>query len=151
MSYSGKSNNKNIIYFNDYRITLFNEYCFRIEKDCNKKFNDSKTQLILNRFFDDVVFQSKIDKNLFEIKFYSYNLIYDFTINKFILIYKDKKYEIKDYKDSIGGTYVTVDRMDGEKLIYGEKNEYVNGLISECGIYCLHDEDSSLLDEQDEI
>lgn len=151
MNYSGKSNDKNIIYFNDYRITLFNEYCFRIEKDCNKKFNDSKTQLILNRFFDDVVFKSKIDKNLFEIKFYSYDLIYDFSIDKFILIYKDKKYEIKDYKDSIGGTYVTVDRMDGEKLIYGEKNEYVNGLISECGIYCLHDEDSSLLDEQNDI
>lgn len=43
MGYSGKSNDKNIIYFNDYRITLFNEYCFRIEKDSNKKFNDSKT------------------------------------------------------------------------------------------------------------
>lgn len=152
MIYNKKTNLNNVIYFKDYRISLYNEYSFRIEKDANKKFNDEKTQLIINRYFKDLNFKIlENSENNFRISFYDYILFYNELNEKFYLKYKDIDRELKNSDDSLGGTYVTVDMMDGDKYLGKGKNEYVNGLITKSGIYLLHDEKSNLLDDNDDI
>lgn len=54
LEYNPKANPNNIIQGKNYRITLLTSKLVRLEYSKNNKFEDSRTKMVLNRYFDDV-------------------------------------------------------------------------------------------------
>lgn len=150
MNISPLTNKNNVVFYKSLRITIFNECAIRIEKDSSKKWCDEKTQFAINRNFEDFSLATKEKENHIVLFFKGFEVhIYE-EIEKSFILKDEKKIKLLGNK-SIGGTYITVDGMDGEKLMYGKRPEFVEGILTYEGVFTVFDQNSYLLDKDDNI
>lgn len=147
----GKANEDNIIYYNDYRITILKNNLIRIEKSSNKIFNDSPTQLALFRNFEKVDFIYEINNDILQVFLDKYTLYFNGDLTTSYIVYDGVKlYLNNDY--NLGGTYGTVDGMDGDKILCAVGNRTIGfGVCSTNGVALIDDKDSYCFNDEFEF
>lgn len=146
MIFSSLTNEKSIVYFCEYRISVLKKGIIRIEKS-ETNFNDYPTQIVLNRNFEFVEFNFKISENEIKISMVDYELVFNGNLDELYVIYKGNKIFL-DKSLNMGGTYETVDGMDGEKqTLKGINYQIGDGLCSKNGLSVIDDSNSYCFDE----
>ena len=149
MKTSPLCNPKSIIYYQDWRIEILKNRLIRFEKG-DGNFNDYPTQIVLNRFFDEVNFTYKIENELI-IVFDYYEIHFNGDIDSSFIIYRNKKLFLNN-DFNLKGTYSTVDGMDGERYVYNDDKGTIRdiglGVCSTNGVALLDDRDSYCFDEK---
>jgi len=147
MKVNPKTNPNNIIYFKDYRISVLKEGVIRVEKS-DDEFNDYPTQKVLNRNFEQVYYSYAINDEFLEVILRNYKFIFNGNIDDFIILYNGDEIKLNK-RNNLGGTYETVDGMDGDRQTYagGINYEIGDGICSKDGLAVLNDEDSYCFDE----
>ncbi len=141
-----KTPKTNLIFSDDYRISILTEGLIRIEKDSKKSFNDEPTQLAWYRDFSFKDFKVIKDDNYLKIQFQNYEFIFNGDIDNSYILYKDKKIKL-DNSQNLMGTYGTVDGMNGEKIIDGGGNRKIGyGVCSRNGVAVIDDTESYCFD-----
>lgn len=144
------TNKESIIYFNNWRISILKKGIIRLEKSDNE-FNDKPTQIIINRYFEKVNFKVENDENNIRIIMENYSLFFNGDIDKSYIVYKNKKLPLNN-KYNLGGTYSTVDGMDGEKYIFNDGRRKIReidiGVCSKNGVAIIDDSNSYCFDEK---
>ena len=145
------ANEKNIVLFSDYRITVLADRLFRVEKDAQKIFTDQATQSVWFRDLGEVEFTVKTFADRVEVTTKAVKLVVNNDYEKsFIVIDKKKKKLSND--GNLLGTYRTLDGFDGDIYTYdknGErftKIEFENGVCSKTGVAVLDDKKGLILD-----
>ena len=137
-----------------YRFTVITDSLVRMEYSKRGVFEDRKTQLVTDRFTDEVDFQVKESEELVEIITKSFHLCYmkekPFAPEH---MYVDARYSFTDYANrwyfgqhipTLKGSLRTIDEVDGEA-------ELEEGIIAKCGYAALDDSDSFVFDEENRI
>ena len=118
------TNLESCVYFKDWRISILKENIIRLEKN-NKKFNDLPTQIVINRYFDKVQYDVEETNVGISIKLANYTLVFNGDIDSSYILYNNEKILLNN-NHNLGGTYSTVDGMDGERYVYqGEKGSII--------------------------
>ena len=144
----GKTKSENIIFYKDFRISVLKEGIIRIEKDLNHLFNDAPTQKVLYRNFKPNNFSHRIVGEYLVVENKRFSLHFNGNLSESYILYKDQKIQLNN-QYNLGGTYETVDGMDGEVQVYTNKKinyEIKDGICSKNGIALLNDEDSYCFD-----
>ena len=141
------ANEKNIIFHKEYRITILLDGVIRIEKSQNGEFNNFPTQKVLNRNFETINFSVEHQDNYLIICLSNYSLFFNGNITESYILYNSEKI-LLDNSQNLGGTYETVDGMDGEiQTIPGVNYKIGNGICSKNGLAILEDTDSYCFNE----
>ena len=153
------ANPKNVVLFNNYRITVLSQRLFRIENDPTLKFCDFATQNVWFRDMQKNQFSVKKEKLFCKIKtsYLSLYLYNDFK--KSYVTFNDGKNVKIDNRQNLLGTYRTLDRCEGnicfrfthEGTFIDGKVELDYGVCSKNGVAVMDDSNSLLLGENGEI
>ncbi len=143
------TNKNNILYFRNWRISILKEGIIRLEQN-NNEFNDYPTQIVINRYFDDIDYKIEHEKNYIKIFIKDYILFFNGNIEESYILYKKQKLLLNnDY--NLGGTYSTVDGMDGEKYIFNDDKKSIRdigiGVCSKNGVAVIDDSNSYCFDQ----
>ena len=148
MEKNALTNVENIVLFKDFRISVLKDGIIRIEKDTQHKFNDFPTQKVLYRNFKKVAYSSYIIDEYLVIELRKYKLYFNGILEESYILYKDEKIAL-DNICNLGGTYETVDGMDGEvQTIPGVNYQIGLGICSTNGVAILDDSDSYCFDDE---
>lgn len=144
-----KTNKECCYFFKEWRISILKNNIIRLEKS-DKYFNELPTQIVVNRYFEKPNFTLEEDKNSIKFIFNSYTFIFNGNLETSYIIYNNEKLLLNnDY--NLGGTYSTVDGMDGERYVYqGDKGiirEIGLSVCSKNGIAIIDDSNSYCFDE----
>ena len=107
------ANEKNIVFFWDYRVTVLDNGLFRIERSDSGSFNDRATQSIWFRNMPPQSFSVKKQEELISIKTDSAELLLHKNFSNSRIIINGISLPI-DNTDNLFGTNRTLDRFDGE-------------------------------------
>ena len=131
---------KNIVFFNDYRITVLADRLFRIEKDGDKLFCDKATQSIWYRNAKPQEFKVKKFDDKVEITTSKVKLVVNAEYDKSYAVVDGKKKKLTN-DGNLLGTYRTLDGYDGEYNTYNDlkKIELEKGVCSKTGVAVLDD------------
>ena len=142
------TNIENVIYFKNFRVSILKNNLIRIEKSNSNTFNDDATQLALFRNFKKVNFTYEICENELVVNLSNYSLYFNGILENSYIYYKNKKlYLNNDY--NLGGTYGTVDGMDGDKIVTAGGNRSIGyGVCSTNGVAIIDDSDSYCFDDE---
>ena len=144
---NAQTNSGNIILFKDFRISVLKSGIIRIEKDPNQKFNDYPTQKVLYRNFKKVAFSSSVMDDFLVIELMKYKLFFNGDIEQSYILYNNEKLALNNIHN-LGGTYETVDGMDGDvQTIPGVNYQIGLGICSSNGVALLEDTDAYCFDE----
>ncbi len=147
---------KNIIYWNDYRITVLQSRLFRLEKSENKIFRDKATQTVWFRDMPEQKFSvSKNDEEII-VDSVDCRLIVRKDRDLCRIILDGKEYHIDNSLnlkgtcrtlDCYNGKYLSKVVVNGKEIDPHKKIELGNGVCSKNGIATFNDENSLSLDE----
>ena len=144
------ANDKNIVLFGDYRITVLSDRLFRIEKDADKIFCDDATQSVWYRNADAQNFKVKKFEDKIEVTTAKVKLVVNKDYDKSYCVVDGKKKKLSN-KGNLLGTYRTLDFCRGPyELINsstGEEKEITlgYGVCSRTGVAILDDVKSLVL------
>lgn len=141
---------KNIVLGDYFRFTLITNKLIRLEYSESGKFEDSPTQIVLNRDFGEVDYELIKKEDHLEIITDYFHLYYKYGPFSSSNLYIDVKYNFSNYHnrwhygsvpETLKGTTRTLDFVDGAI-------ELEEGIISKNGFALLDDSNSFLLDEK---
>ena len=129
------ANEKNIVFFNDYRITVLADRLFRIEKDSEKLFCDKATQSIWYRNVDAQDFKVKKFLGKVEITTSKVKLVVNAEYDKSYAVVDGKKKKLSN-NGNLLGTYRTLDGYDGDRFTHDNLRPITleNGVCSKTGV-----------------
>lgn len=152
-----KADQKNMVYWLDYRVTVLTDRLFRIEKSPNLKFRDAATQTIWHRNTEPQKFEMTGDQA---------HAVIETPVCRLVL-YKDRAQcyvEIGDIRRSLNnhgnllGTYRTLDNCNGDThfrpWVQGDEPYQIQlekGVCSKTGLAILDDSNSLTLAENGEV
>lgn len=150
-----KANEKNFVYYGNYRVTVLGDKLFRLEQSEKKKFRDSATQAV---WFRNMPAQDFVVKNYLSyiiIKTKDCSLILHKELEK-VCVEINKEKHLLDNKGNLLGTYRTLDRCDGDFCCRDnpEGNYTIQlgaGVCSKTGIAVLDDSESLSLDNDGQV
>lgn len=141
MNFNSKTNKENIIRFKNFRISVLKQGVIRIEKS-DKEFNDYPTQMVLFRNFNSNEFEYETSDDEITIHMINYDLVFNGNVDESFVVYKGIKI-LFDRSYNLGGTYETVDGMDGEiQTLKGINYQIGDGVCSKNGLVYLDDSNS---------
>lgn len=146
-----KTNYDNFIFYKDYRISILKNNLIRIEKDNKKVFNDNPTQIVLFRNFPKVNYNYEISENEIIIKLDGYELYFNGVKEESYILYNKQKLFLNN-NENLGGTFSTVDQMDGNVYkgsldVMPETRKVGLGVLSKNGVSIIDDTNSYCFDE----
>ncbi len=146
MKFNQFMNPNSIILFNGFRIGVLKKGIIRIEKS-DVGFNDYPTQKVMNRYFKKVDFKYFLENDYIVIKMKDYSLYFNSKLEESYILYGENKLALNN-DFNLGGTYETVDGMDGDvKTNPYSNNEIKEGICSKNGVAVLDDSESYCFDE----
>ena len=110
------ANEKNIVLYGDYRITVLSDRLFRIEKDSEKVFCDEATQSVWYRNAKPQEFEVKKFSGKVEITTSKVKLVVNSDYEKSYCVVDGKKKKLSN-KGNLLGTYRTLDFCRGGILL----------------------------------
>ena len=133
------ANEKNIVFFGDYRVTVLDNGLFRIERSDSGSFNDRATQSIWFRNMPPQSFSVKKQEELISIKTDSAELLLHKNFSDSRIIINGISLPI-DNTDNLLGTNRTLDRFDGEfHIIDKTRLTLESGVCSRSGVAVIDD------------
>ncbi|WP_368646242.1 TIM-barrel domain-containing protein [Alkalibacterium putridalgicola] len=145
---------KSIVQGERYRFTVITDKLIRMEFSEEGIFEDRSTQIVINRFTDDVDFEVKDSENMVEILTDAFHLCYmkeeAFAPHN---LFVDARYRFTEYSNrwyygqyipTLKGSLRTVDEVDGEA-------ELEESIISKAGYAVLDDSNSFIFNQDDTI
>ena len=145
------ANEKNVIRYSNYRITVLTDRLIRVEKDSRGIFNDNPTLSVWYRNLAPVDYKINKNKTTVQIITGSRVFIIDETFEKSCVLIDGKKKKITN-KGNLKGTYRTLDCFDGDKYYYGgEKINLGFGVCSRTGVAVIDDTKSLILDKDGKV
>ena len=140
-----KASPENILYFDNYRITVLDGGLFRIEKNEKRHFNDRATQHIWHRNMSPVPFNSSQSGSSITVSTDRASLTVCQNFEESFVTLQGKKLSI-DNTENLLGTYRTLDCYDGEYNIRdGIRLKLENGVCSKNGVAVIDDTDALVL------
>lgn len=147
MKVNPTTNIENIVLFKNWRISVLKKGIIRLEKSLNNTFNDAPTQQVINRNFRSVNFTTNFKDDYLVIELANYSLFFNGNIDESYILYKEKKIALNN-ECNLGGTYETVDGMDGEiQTIKGVNYQIGLGICATNGLAILDDSNSYCFDD----
>ncbi|MBR4014491.1 MAG: alpha-xylosidase [Clostridia bacterium] len=148
---SPKANQQNIVFFENYRITVLGECLFRIESDSSLRFNDSATQQVWFRNIKPQSFSYEYGENQITIITNKVTLTININLENSYVIINGKKIPLRN-DENLLGTSRTLDCYDGKVSIRdGTLLKLENGVCSKSGVALLDDTHSLRLDDDGNI
>ncbi len=152
------ANCKNIIFWQDYRVTVLTDRLFRIEKNNEKIFRDDATQVVWFRNTKPQAFTIYENQDGFFIKTERCKLCLKRSIQDCCVEIDGKKVPLNN-TENLKGTYRTLDRCNGNRYIPSKLNkngreydiELNDGVCSKNGVAVFDDAKSLSLDENGEV
>lgn len=150
---SPKANPKNILFWQDYRITVLSDRLFRIEKNGKKKFRDDATLSVWFRNMPPQKFSVEKSENSLVVR----------TEKCVLTVGKDREDCRVDFGDgqkpinnggNLKGTFRTLDGYDGDKFLYKKSHPKIrleNGVCSRTGVAVYDDAKSLTLGKDGKI
>ncbi|MBQ3015990.1 MAG: alpha-xylosidase [Clostridia bacterium] len=146
-----KANEKNIVLFGDYRVTVLFDRLFRIEKNKKGEFLDDATQSIWYRNMPKVDFEIKTAASYIEISTAYVTLHLAKTFEKSYILIDGKRQPINNDGNLLGTTR-TLDCYDGEVCIRdNSKIKLGTGVCSRTGVAVVDDTESLRLLESGKL
>lgn len=148
-----KANEQNIISFGKFRITLLTEELVRLEYNLEKKYVDLPTQIVWNREFPAVRYESSQKEDCIKVetsKLVIYGKNRGRKLEDIEIMKKDsvdqetEKWYIGKQIETLKGTIRTLDGVDGE-------TQLEEGILSKQGVSVLDDSKSYLILENGEL
>jgi len=153
------ANQKNVVLFDNYRITVLSQRLFRIENDPTLTFCDIATQGVWFRDMPKNKFSVKKEKLFCKIQtsFLSLYVYKDFK-KSFIQFNDGKKVKINN-SENLGGTYRTLDRCEGDvRFRFTREGTFLDGKVdlgygvcSKNGVAVIDDSNSLLINDSGEL
>ena len=150
---SPKANVENLVYWQDYRVTVLTERLFRLEKSPQKKFRDEATQAVWFRYTSKQDFKLEGDDAHAVIETSACRLILYKERGQVCVEIGDTRRSLDNYGNLLG-TYRTLDCCDGDVYscpwLPDEKPYHIQlgkGVCSKTGVAVLEDSDSLTLGE----
>lgn len=141
------ANEKNMVFWKDYRVTVLGDRLFRIEKNQAKKFRDSATQSVWYRDFPKQEFLVNDREEFIEISTKCVKLILKENREECTVVINDNVCKINN-DGNLLGTYRTLDGCMGSYNIYDKKEITLGmGVCSKTGVAVINDEESLSLGE----
>ena len=141
------ANAKNILYFDNYRLTVLDDGLFRIEKNENKSFNDKATQHIWYRNMPPVSFTSSESGECVTVTTGRASLTLCRDFEKSFVSFGGDEIPLNN-ADNLLGTYRTLDCYDGEYGIRdGKRLKLDGGVCSKNGVAVIDDTGALILGE----
>ena len=136
---------RNIVRFEDWRITVLAPCLFRIEKDTAHLFTDEATQTVIRRDFAPVLFSVRQGRGYCKIETECVTLHVREPLSKSYVILDGKKVYLNG-KGNLLGTYRTLDFCDGAVHVPDQKRiGLCSGVCSVSGVALLDDVHSLIL------
>ena len=146
-----KANEKNIVIFGNYRITVLFDRLFRIEKNIKNEFLDYATQSIWYRNTPEVEYEVRSTKSYIEIKTARVKLHIDKKFDKSYVLIDGKMRPINNDGNLLGTTR-TLDCYDGEVCIRDNTTVKLGtGVCSRTGVAVVDDTESLCLLESGKL
>ena len=151
------ANEKNFVYWLDYRVTVLGDRLFRLEKSPDKKFRDAATQAVWYRYTPEQKFLLEADDSHAVIETGACRLILYKERGQVCVELNGTRRTLDNYGNLLG-TYRTLDRCSGD--IYCERwnpNSLPHpitlgkGVCSKTGVAVLDDSDSLTLDADGQV
>ena len=155
------ANEKNVVLWGDYRITVLQDRLFRLEQNARKNFRDDATQSVWFRDMPPQNFRVEQQKGGIAIVTPACTLIVKKNRADCRILLGDKRLKI-DNSGNLKGTYRTLDGYDGDTFV-GIKNQRKkdqpksakiplgDGVCSKTGVALFHDENSLTLGIDGEV
>lgn len=152
------ANERNIVLWRDYRVTVLSDGLFRVEKNAEKKFRDSATQSVWYRDMPAQTYETTVSSDRLTVRTSRCKLILR-PERKDALVEINGKLVKLDNARNLGGTYRTLDCCDGEDFVTppwapnekGHKVELGTGVCSKSGVAYFDDASSLTLGEDGEV
>ncbi len=142
---------ENIVFYENYRVTVLTDNLFRIEQSESKEFCDWATSAVWYRNLPANKFTVDTGKNFVRIVTSKVELYLLTTFNKSYVVLGNKKIKLNN-KDNLKGTMRTLDQCDGETNIQTGKEVVLgNGVVSRNGVAILDDSRSPILKDDGEF
>lgn len=146
-----EANEKNVILWQDYRITVLGEKLFRIEKSAEKIFRNAATLAVWFRDMPPQNFTAEVGADALTIKTASVTLIVKQNREDCRIIVDGEEKPV-DNSGNLMGTYRTLDGFDGDTDVYhGGKIQLGYGVCSKSGVAVYDDSKSESLAASGEI
>lgn len=145
------ANEKNVIKFKNYRVTVLTDRLFRIEKDDNKLFEDGATQSVWFRDMSANDFTYSVNGSDLTVKTKSVTLyIKGDNFKESYAVLSDGRKAKLNNSGNLYGTYRTLDGRNGNKFIWDDPNKYKivpkgEGVCSKTGVAVYDDKKSLIL------
>lgn len=147
MNFNSKTNENSIILYKNFRISVLKKGIIRIEKS-EGDFNDYPTQKIMNRYFPKVNFKVEYQDEFLVVCLDTYKLYFSGVVEESYIKYHNECIKLNN-DFNLGGTYETVDGMDGDIQTLKHVNSKINdGICSRNGVALLFDSDSYCFDSE---
>ena len=154
-----KANRKNIISFDEIRVTVLSDRLFRIERDLSKKFCDEATHIVWFRNMKPVNFTYTVKGRELHVNTEALELVVKPDISKSYVIFPDGR-KVSIYNNgNLKGTFCALDGYDGDLYTYSfdEVNgkeiraQLEDGVVSRDGVAVYDDSASLVLGQKGEI
>ncbi len=148
-----KANEKNILFWRDYRVTVLGERLFRLEHSPSKKFRDDATQVVWFRDMVPTNFVTHEDETTFTVRTSACKLILREKREDCAVELDGEKIAL-DNGENLLGTYRTLDGCDGDVYTYGKIPEKIRlgmGVCAKNGVALFDDAASLTLGEDGEV
>lgn len=145
-----KVNEKNVVLWKDYRVSVLSDRLFRLEKSENGKFRDEATLSVWFRNMPPQCFSVKENADSLEVKTASVLLILKEKREDCCVVLGGEEKPI-DNSGNLKGTARTLDCFDGEFTRDGKKLVLEDGVCSKTGVAVLDDSNSATLCANGEI
>jgi alpha-glucosidase (family GH31 glycosyl hydrolase) len=148
---SPKANGKNVVFWQDYRVTVLGEKLFRLEKSAEKIFRDEATLSVWFRDMPPQKFTADASTDSLTVKTASVTLIVKENREDCRVIVDGAEKPV-DNSGNLMGTYRTLDGFDGDVCIWNsEKIQLCDGVCSKTGVAVYDDSKSETLAKTGEI
>lgn len=147
------ANEKNVVFWKDYRVTVLFDRLFRIERSAEGKFTDEATQAVWFRDMPENKFTASATEDSLTVDTGAAKLVLKkkFAASRVFLGGEERKL---DNAGNLLGTYRTLDGYDGDKYRYENKTEKIKlgaGVCSATGVAVIDDGKSLILDKNGEL
>ncbi len=144
------ANPENIVFFEDYRVTVLADRLFRIECDKEHIFCDEATQSVWYRDAAKQEFTVLEGKNTIKIATPATTLVLDKNFEKSYVLIDGKKRKINN-DGNLMGTYRTLDGYNGAISGGGQPIPIETGVLSRTGVAVVDDTKKLILSEEGKV
>ncbi len=136
---------ENLVFWQEYRITVLSDRLFRVEKSSEGKYENRATQAVLYRDMLPVSFTAQENDGVLEIKTEKITLLLKTDFAESEIIVDNQKYRL-DESENLLGTYRTLDGFEGNRCMCeassnhtGDIMQLNNGVCAKNGFAILDD------------